>query len=243
MSFKITKLHRVVRILVNINVREGLFEKIHLSWGNTFFKQRLDYENIPFRCHRCHTYGHLAVECSLGVRMINGHGSQKGSRGNGSSRGTSSSTLGPLLSEPEEGLMEGENSRPPMREDALISRAQDEEDGAAIIPDVGALSSGTSSFVPSPSLNMFTNIFNIDGMDWMGNKLKNLSISPLPLASTIVLFAAHDEAIVSPLPLVASTHSFDTIVEQVFPSSSVPTLLENGSLSSHSFPDSGYCIR
>ena len=79
MSFKITKLHRVVRILVNINVREGLFEKIHLSWGNTFFKQRLDYENIPFRCRRCHTYCHLAAECSLGVRMINGRGSQKGS--------------------------------------------------------------------------------------------------------------------------------------------------------------------
>ena len=75
MYFKITKLHRVARILVNINVREGLFEEIRLSWGNTFFKQRLDYENIPFRFHRCHTYGHLEVDCSLGVRMINARGS------------------------------------------------------------------------------------------------------------------------------------------------------------------------
>ena len=39
LSYKIMKLRRV---------REGLFEEIHISWGNTFFKQRLDYENIPF---------------------------------------------------------------------------------------------------------------------------------------------------------------------------------------------------
>ena len=38
LSFKVTKLHRVAQILVNINVREGLYEEIHLSWGNTFFK-------------------------------------------------------------------------------------------------------------------------------------------------------------------------------------------------------------
>ena len=75
MSFKITNLRRVAWIMVNINVREGLYEEIHLSWGNTFFKQQLDYKNIPFRCCRCHTYGHLAVDCSLGVRMINGRGS------------------------------------------------------------------------------------------------------------------------------------------------------------------------
>ena len=48
LSFKITKLRRVAQILVNINVRESLYEEIHLSWGNTFFNQRLDYENIPF---------------------------------------------------------------------------------------------------------------------------------------------------------------------------------------------------
>ena len=31
LSYKIMKLHRVAWILVNINVREGLFEEIHLS--------------------------------------------------------------------------------------------------------------------------------------------------------------------------------------------------------------------
>ena len=31
LTYKVTKLHRVARILVNINVREGLYEEIHLS--------------------------------------------------------------------------------------------------------------------------------------------------------------------------------------------------------------------
>ena len=151
--------------LVNINVREGLYEEIHLSWGNTFFKRRLDYENIPFHYRRCHTYGHLVVDYSLGVRMINGRGSQRGSHGNGSSRGTSPPTLGPLSSEPEEGLVESKITTPTMREDALILMALAKEDGAVVGPDVGAFSLGISSFAPSPSLNVFTNIFNISGMD------------------------------------------------------------------------------
>ena len=33
--------------------------------GNIEFKQPLDYMGIPFRCYRCHVYGHLANECSL----------------------------------------------------------------------------------------------------------------------------------------------------------------------------------
>ena len=31
LSFKVMKLRRVARILVNLNVREGLYEEIHLS--------------------------------------------------------------------------------------------------------------------------------------------------------------------------------------------------------------------
>ena len=96
--------------------------------------------------------------------------------------------------------MEGEHSTPPMREDALIPRALAEEVGVVIGPDVGALSAGTSSFAPSPSLNVFTNIFNISGMDWMGKKLKNLTISPLPLFEPPPSSAAIDEDVVSPLP-------------------------------------------
>ena len=112
----------------------------------------------------------------------------------------------------------------PMREDALIPLAQAEEDGAGIGPDVGALSSGISSFAPSPSLNVFTNIFNISRMDWMGKKLKKLTISPLPL--------------------VATTPSFAAIVEDVTPLSLVSGVVGNGSpASSHSSSQSGYFLR
>ena len=55
--------------------------------------------------------------------MINGHGSQRGCCGNGSSRGTSSPTLGPLSSKPDEGLVDVEEMNPPTREAALILMA------------------------------------------------------------------------------------------------------------------------
>ena len=35
-------------------------------------------------------------------------------------------------------------------------------------PGLGPIPSGIPSFAPSPSLNFFTNIFQVAGMDWMG---------------------------------------------------------------------------
>lgn len=39
-----------------------------LKYRSLEFLQTLDYENLPFRCHRYHNYGHLAWECPLGHR-------------------------------------------------------------------------------------------------------------------------------------------------------------------------------
>lgn len=58
----------VARILVRLNPREGLAEAMTLRYRELEFVQKLDYENLPFRCHRCHAYGHLAKECPLGYR-------------------------------------------------------------------------------------------------------------------------------------------------------------------------------
>ena len=58
----------VARILVILNPREGLAEAMTLKYRELEFVQKLDYENLPFRCHRCHIYGHLAKECPLGHR-------------------------------------------------------------------------------------------------------------------------------------------------------------------------------
>lgn len=68
MSFEKTKHQQVARILVNINIREGLAEELNLCWGPTVIKQILDYENVPFRCRRCHVYGHPTSDCNLPLR-------------------------------------------------------------------------------------------------------------------------------------------------------------------------------
>ena len=71
LSITIMKVCRVTRILVNINIREGLGEDIQLSWRGVNFTQKLDYENVSFRCRRCHAYGHPAADCNSGIRTIN----------------------------------------------------------------------------------------------------------------------------------------------------------------------------
>jgi len=48
LSFEKTKQRKIVRILVNLNVREGLGEEIDLTWEGYTHTQLLDYENVPF---------------------------------------------------------------------------------------------------------------------------------------------------------------------------------------------------
>ena len=134
----------------------------------------------------------------------------------------------------DEGHTVAEDLSPTAREVALILRAPTEVSGVVPGSDLETLVVGTTSIDPSPSLNLFTNIFNIFGMDWMGNKLKHLSLSPLPLDSSIPLSAAHDETTFPPLPLVTTSHSFESIDEEVSPSSPVHALNANRPLSSHS---------
>ena len=72
LSFLETKEKKVARILVNINLREGLAESINLEWGPMIIPQILDYENVLFRCRRCHVYGHPASACSSPGRNMKG---------------------------------------------------------------------------------------------------------------------------------------------------------------------------
>ena len=63
MSFLQTKDRVMARILVSLNPSNGLAKTINLHYKDYVFEQLLDYEHLPFRCHRCHEYGHLAKEC------------------------------------------------------------------------------------------------------------------------------------------------------------------------------------
>ena len=65
LSFLETHEKKVAHILVNIDIREGLAESINMDWGPEIIPQTLDYENVPFRCKRCHAYGHPALDFPL----------------------------------------------------------------------------------------------------------------------------------------------------------------------------------
>ena len=53
------------RLCVYMNIAEPLPEHIELEYHDTIWQQPLDYEHIPFRCRRCHEYGHLYRQCPL----------------------------------------------------------------------------------------------------------------------------------------------------------------------------------
>lgn len=65
MSFLETKDRAMARILVSLNPSRGLAQKVNLQYKDYVFEQLLDYEHLPFRCHICHEYGHLAKDCPL----------------------------------------------------------------------------------------------------------------------------------------------------------------------------------
>lgn len=50
---------RMGRILVEVDLNEGLPEQIEIAWRGTIFKQRLDYTGVPFRCLICKGTSHL----------------------------------------------------------------------------------------------------------------------------------------------------------------------------------------
>jgi hypothetical protein len=51
------------RVLVEIDIHEGLPELLDIDWRGRHHKQRLDYQGIPFRCSWCHCTGHLRRDC------------------------------------------------------------------------------------------------------------------------------------------------------------------------------------
>ena len=45
------------RICIYMDLSKALPEDIRLLWDNDEWLQNLDYEQVPFRCRRCHEYG------------------------------------------------------------------------------------------------------------------------------------------------------------------------------------------
>ena len=51
------------RVCVEIDLEAGLPEAIKLSIGTWHHFQKLDYEQLPFKCRLCHEHGHFQRNC------------------------------------------------------------------------------------------------------------------------------------------------------------------------------------
>ena len=49
----------VAHIIVNLDLQEELVENIELKVRDKVHVQAIDYIGIPFKCNRCHKYGHI----------------------------------------------------------------------------------------------------------------------------------------------------------------------------------------
>lgn len=58
------------RIYVYLDISKELPESIKLSWHDEEWLQAIDYEHIPFCCHKCHEYGHLFRQCPLNTSSL-----------------------------------------------------------------------------------------------------------------------------------------------------------------------------
>lgn len=59
----------VARILVGLQIYKGLADRLPIQYSCGTHVQSVDYEGLPFRCHRCHEWGHLVAECNKGTRV------------------------------------------------------------------------------------------------------------------------------------------------------------------------------
>jgi hypothetical protein len=57
------------RICIEMDVSGALPEAISLEFRDEEWIQSINYEQIPFRCRRCHENGHLIRECLLNKKQ------------------------------------------------------------------------------------------------------------------------------------------------------------------------------
>jgi hypothetical protein len=55
---------RVAKVLVELDIHEGVLESIDIEWRGHNTRQKLDYLGIPFRCTLCRQTGHLGKSCT-----------------------------------------------------------------------------------------------------------------------------------------------------------------------------------
>ena len=53
------------RLCIEMDVSGALHDGLWLEYRDEEYFQPIDYEQIPFRCRKCHEHGHLSRECPL----------------------------------------------------------------------------------------------------------------------------------------------------------------------------------
>lgn len=70
MNFEATGQMTVERILVHMEFKKGFPPDIGVVTPKGRLIKLLDYEGIPFRCHKCHHYGHMVDSCPMAPRIF-----------------------------------------------------------------------------------------------------------------------------------------------------------------------------
>lgn len=76
-----SKNRALARILVHLDTREGLEEKITHKWRHYTRVHILDYKGVPFQCRRCHKVGYVYKECPMLMKSVEPHGSPTPQKG------------------------------------------------------------------------------------------------------------------------------------------------------------------
>jgi hypothetical protein len=85
------------RICVEVDLEVGLPEAVKLKVGDWHHFQKLDYEQLPFKCRGCHEYGHFQRNCpkNLHIEKAGDEGWQQARKGKPKSKGPRSEKSAP----------------------------------------------------------------------------------------------------------------------------------------------------
>lgn len=65
---KLRRYTSYARICVFIRLYKALPDSVSLFHDDYEWIQPLDYEHVPFCCHKCHAHGHLFRDCPLNAK-------------------------------------------------------------------------------------------------------------------------------------------------------------------------------
>ena len=90
---------RTAKVLVEVDISNGLLLDIEIVCGDIVLSQWIDYLNMPFRCKYCHDIGHLCNSCTL---LHKGHAINKGFDLSLATVSPSLPSMAPLVPTPED---------------------------------------------------------------------------------------------------------------------------------------------